>query len=178
MGNSKGIKNGKEFENCITLKEKFKKNGYKIQNETEIFYNDEKIEELLIQYKLYTSFLKEKGFDYNKELGKKWIPDEVFINEKNKKIYIIEKKYQECAGSVDEKLPNCHYKKQWYKDLLNKFGYDVEFIYFLSNYFKENEKRYKDIKNYVINVCKCQWHTFKNKDDILTEVDYKDIGLD
>ena len=44
--------------------------------------------------------------DYKKDV-KKLLPDEAFIDVKNKKLFIVEKKFQKCNGSVDEKIRTC-----------------------------------------------------------------------
>lgn len=42
------------------------------------------------QNRLY-DWLKNQGIDYSKYNSKKWMPDEAFINERNKTLYIVEK---------------------------------------------------------------------------------------
>ena len=86
----------------------------------------------------------------NNKLSKKLLPDECLININNKTVYIIEKKYQEVQGSVDEKLPNCDFKKKKYEQLFAELDYKVEFIYVLNEWFKN--PRYKDILEYIQSV--------------------------
>lgn len=62
-------------------------------------------------------------------VSKKLLPDEAFINNITRTIYIIEKKFQHRAGSVDEKLQTCDFKLKQYKKLANLVGFDVEYIY-------------------------------------------------
>jgi hypothetical protein len=65
-------------------------------------------------------------------------PDECYINEKTKTIFIIEKKYQQTTGSVCEKLQSAPVKK---KHLLELFPtYNTVYIFCLSSWFKENCK--------------------------------------
>ena len=54
------------------------------------------------------------------------------------------------AGSVDEKLQTCDFKKKQYKKLLSQINIDVEYIYLLSDWFKKPE--YKDVLDYIISV--------------------------
>jgi hypothetical protein len=63
-------------------------------------------------------------------------PDEAFIDKSNKKLYIIEKKFQQCSGSVCEKIQTAHFKRIHYNKLYP--NYDVIYCYCLSNWFKEN----------------------------------------
>jgi hypothetical protein len=57
-------------------------------------------------------------------------------------LYIIEVKYQEVAGSVDEKLQTCDFKRKQYLKLVSEKGLKVEYVYVLSDWFKD--PRYKD----------------------------------
>lgn len=65
-------------------------------------------------------------------------PDECYINMKNKKIYLIEKKFQQTNGSVIEKLQTPEFKIWNYKKMFKNFT--IVYIYCLSDYFKENAK--------------------------------------
>ena len=89
---------------------------YKISvyfRESDVYKNDELIGYLLQKNALYT-WLKSQGYDYKSVLSKRLLPDECFYNVKNKTLYIAEKKYQNGAGSVDEKLQTCDYKMFYY----------------------------------------------------------------
>jgi hypothetical protein len=72
-------------------------------------------------------------------------PDDSFINIKNSAIFIIEKKYQQGPGSVDEKIQTGPFKKQHYEELFP--NYTIHYIYCLSNWFKRDE--YKSVMNYL-----------------------------
>ena len=65
-------------------------------------------------------------------------------------MYIIECKFQRVEGSVDEKLQTCDFKKKQYKKLLAKANIDVEYMYLLSDFFKN--KKYKDVLDYIHSV--------------------------
>lgn len=99
------------------------------------------------QKKLYSKFLVPNGIDYRKYNSKEWHPDEAFINYENKTAYIIEKKFQNCSGSVDEKLPNCHFKKLEYEKLFSPLHYNVEFIYIFNDWFLKDV--YRDTLQYI-----------------------------
>ena len=97
-------------------------------------------------HKLYV-FLKEKKVDYKLFISSKLLPDEALFVPSQKKIYIIEKKFQVTPGSVDEKLQTCVFKKQQYTRLFAPLGADVEYIYILSDWFLD--KKYVDVLNFV-----------------------------
>ncbi len=65
------------------------------------------------------------------------IPDEAVINEKNNKIYIIEKKFQQGSGSVDEKIQTGHCKQEMYTVMYPDFK--ITYIYVLSDWFKQSK---------------------------------------
>jgi hypothetical protein len=78
-------------------------------------------------------------------------PDECFINETKKFIFIIEKKFQQTSGSVCEKVQTSHFKKWQYERTFT--DYTIVFIFVLSDWFKENCKAeleyHKDIETPV-----------------------------
>jgi len=131
-----------------------KQQGYQIiqNNDTgylEVFFNSELVAYLFKKNALYI-LLKNRGIDWEKIISKKLLPDDsIFVVVKNI-LYIIECKFQHVAGSVDEKLQTCDFKKKQYKKLLSQINIDVEYIYLLSDWFKKPE--YKDVLDYIISV--------------------------
>lgn len=101
---------------------------------------------LLAKHKLYY-FLEEKEIDWELIISKKLLPDEAYYSVKRKELIIIEKKYQEVAGSVDEKLQTCHFKKRQYERLCKPLNAKVQYVYVLSDWFKKPE--YKDVLEYI-----------------------------
>lgn len=65
-------------------------------------------------------------------------PDEVYIDESRSIIFILEKKFQQCGGSVCEKIQSINFKLYHYRRLLPK--YEICYIYCLSDWFKHNCK--------------------------------------
>jgi len=78
------------------------------------------------------------------------LPDDAFINTRIKTVFIIEKKFQNVAGSVDEKLQTCLYKTRQYHKLVSQMNYGIEYTYVLSDWFKQ--KRYRDVLEYIVDV--------------------------
>lgn len=79
-----------------------KKNG-------KLLFENEVIAEEYNQHNFYT-YLTNKGIDWKKIVSKKLLPDNAIIT--NSKVLIFEVKYQQVAGSVDEKLQTCDFKKK------------------------------------------------------------------
>ena len=100
-------------------------------------------------------FLESRGVDYRKHLSKKLLPDEALYVVVNNTLYIIEMKFQKVAGSVDEKLQTCDFKRKQYAKLMAPLNIEVEYIYILSDWFKASQ--YKDVLDYIISVG-CQYY--------------------
>lgn len=148
-GGAKTNINGLKFEQTTSLDEYFTLAGYKVENH-EVYYNDEKIGLSVPKYSFYSHFLEQKKIIYTNYISKQWLPDECFVNDKSNCVYIIEKKFQKCIGSVDEKIPNCHFKKSIYEKLCTLIEYKVQFIYLFNDWFKA--PKYKDMLEYVSSV--------------------------
>ena len=63
--------------------------------------------------------------------------------------------FQKVAGSVDEKLQTCDFKKKQYRKLMAPLNIEVEYVYILSDWFRKPE--YQDVLDYVISVG-CQYY--------------------
>ena len=154
-GGSKTNTNGLKFERDTSLEEALINAGYTIKNE-EVYDKDNNLIGLSVpKNNLYKSFLEKQKIDYRKYNSKKWLPDEAFLNFKTKTIYIIEKKYQQTSGSVDEKLPNCDFKKKEYMKLFNPLKIKVNYIYIFNDWFQD--KQYKDVLEYILDV-DCEYY--------------------
>lgn len=62
-------------------------------------------------------------------------------------LFIIEIKFQQVAGSVDEKLQTCDFKRKQYSKLVHKLNWKVEYVYVLNDWFKQAS--YKDTLDYI-----------------------------
>jgi hypothetical protein len=130
-----------------------KTKGYSVKGNI-IFYNGKEVARSYRKYGLY-KYLESRHVDYKKIISKKLLPDEaIYVIVKNT-LYVIEMKYQEVTGSVDEKLQTCDFKKKQYKKLMAPLNIEVEYIYILSDWFRKPE--YKDVLDYVISVG-CQYY--------------------
>ncbi len=125
--------------------------GYSV-NKTKVYYNKKLVARLFKKHELYV-FLADNHVDWTKHLSKKLLPDNCIYVIVNNTAFILEVKHQEIAGSVDEKLQTCDFKKKQYTKLFSELNYKVEYCYILDDWFK-NEK-YKDVLDYIISVgCK------------------------
>ncbi len=122
--------------------------GYKYSHF--IYYNQEQVARTFPKNDLYTFLLKEHNLKWSDVLSKRLLPDDALYVINNNTVYIIEKKNQQVAGSVDEKLQTCDFKKKQYQRLFSMLNYEVEYVYLLSDWFKS--PAYKDILGYIISV--------------------------
>jgi hypothetical protein len=124
--------------------------GYKI-TEIEKSWFDVKFDNVSVgtifkQHGLY-KYLTSEGIDYKTVLSKKLLPDDsIFVITENT-VYIIEKKFQQNAGSVDEKLQTAGFKKKQYCKLFSLLNIEVEYMYLLSDWYRKDE--YRDVRNYI-----------------------------
>jgi len=119
--------------------------GYKIEDE-KVFYNNEMVARVFQKHRFYT-FLEEYNINWRGIISKKLLPDDCIFVIINNTLFIIESKFQQVAGSVDEKLQTCDFKKRQYQKLLAQANIEVEYVYLLSEWFKKKE--YKDVLDYI-----------------------------
>ena len=74
-------------------------------------------------------------------------PDECYVDKTKNLLFIIEKKFQQCSGSVCEKLQTVHAKLWNYQRLFPI--YKIIYIYVLSDWFKENCKEELDYLKFM-----------------------------
>lgn len=120
----------------IDIKYKKKSKAYKV------YRNAKLIGKIMSKHRFY-NFLDDEGIKSTNSKG--WLPDEAFINFENHTVYIIEKKWQEVKGSVDEKLLGLGNKRRLYQRLLDKANkpYSVQFIFVGNKFFLDEE--HKDV---------------------------------
>jgi hypothetical protein len=148
-GGANTNKNGLAFEARVELGVLLESQGYEIVKTDEgqvLMKRGQKLGVLAPKHELYR-YLNSVGRDWHSVLSKRLLPDNAFINTTNSTVYILEVKFQETPGSVDEKLQTCHYKKLRYEKLFEGLGLRVEFIYVLNDWFRKPE--YKDTLSYV-----------------------------
>jgi hypothetical protein len=78
--------------------------------------------------------LDELQIDWKALISKKQLPENsIFVIVVNT-LFIIECKFQQVAGSVDEKLQTCDFKRKQYQKLFSKANIEVEYMYLLSDW--------------------------------------------
>lgn len=112
------------------------KKNYEVDENFQVFYDKELVARIFKKYKFY-EFLDENGVDWQKIISKRLLPDYSIYVIINNTFFVIECKFQSVAGSVDEKLQTCDFKKKQYIKLLSHLNMEVEYIYLLSDWFKK-----------------------------------------
>ncbi len=146
-GGAKTNLNGLKFEQETSLNSALLAEGYAVKGNT--VYNGLIIKGYSVpKYELYKHFKHLRDGQWKNYISKQLLPDEAFYNVSNNTIYIIEKKFQEKSGSVDEKIQTCGFKLLEYKRMFDPVGIDVVYIYILSDWF--NDQKYDDVKQYIL----------------------------
>ena len=148
-GGSKTNINGLSFEERTDLLEAFNKTSFLEVNGNQVLKDSKLIGEYFEKNGFYKFFLEKNDINYKEINSKKYLPDAVFYNHNNDTVYIIEKKFQEGTGSVDEKLQTCDFKRKIYKRLISPIGLNTEYYYLLNDWFKKPV--YDDVFSYIVN---------------------------
>jgi hypothetical protein len=105
---------------------------------------------ILVEKYNFIRYLKSVGINYSDFVEKKKLPDSSIIILDNEgtptSLIIIENKFQNTSGSVDDKITTAPYKRKCYIKLVSNLEIKVDFIYIFSDWFK---KGYKDELNYL-----------------------------
>ena len=128
-------------------------NGYKVID-NDIYYNNEIVASVYKQ-RGFLKFLKKLGIDWKKYISKPLYPDNSIYVIIENTLYIIECKFQQVTGSVDEKIQTCDFKKKQYQKLMAPANIKVEYMYLLSDWFRD--PKYKDVLDYIISV-RCHYY--------------------
>lgn len=114
-----------------------------------VYFEGKLVARCFKKYEFYR-FLEENKIDWKKMLSKRLLPDDAILVIVRETLFIIEVKYQQVSGSVDEKLQTCDFKRKQYLKLVGPLGLKVEYVYVLSDWFKKRE--YKDVLDYIHSV--------------------------
>lgn len=147
-------KTGLHFEGRINIIDLLNSQpGYKVTNDV-VYFEGSEVAICLAKHKLY-KWLETQDIDYKKYISKRLLPDEALYVIVDNTLYVIEMKFQETPGSVDEKLQTCDFKRKQYAKLMAPLNIEVEYMYVLSEWFRKDE--YKDVLDYIISVG-CQYY--------------------
>ncbi len=128
--------------------------GYVLKNVKDkvgrgVFYKDKLVAYCFKKNQFY-KFLDERNVAWKKKVSKRLLPDDALLVIVRETLFIIEVKFQKVAGSVDEKLQTCDFKRKQYQKLVSGLGLKVEYVYVLNDWFKKPE--YKDVLEYINSV--------------------------
>lgn len=146
---------GLTFERRVDLCDLIEKiEGYKVQKIPNragmgVFFKKKLVARCFKKYDFYR-FLEESGVHWQRIISRRLIPDDAILVIVRETLFIIEVKYQQVAGSVDEKLQTCDFKRKQYMKLVAPLGLKVEYVYVLSGWFRKPE--YKDVLDYINSV--------------------------
>ncbi len=164
-------KTGLIFEERIDLISLFKKiKGYTVESTNnnagaKIFFDNQEIARCFKKYEFY-NFLQEFDINWKDYLSKRLLPDNGLFVIVRDTLFIIEIKFQQVAGSVDEKLQTCDFKRKQYSKLVKTLGWKVEYVYVLNDWFRHPS--YKDTLDYINNM-NCHY--------LFNEIPLKWLGL-
>jgi hypothetical protein len=144
-GGANTNKTGLEFERSTSLAEALSANGFLIHGSF-VLAEEKKVGQLIEKAKLY-KFLDAAGVNWGELISAKLLPDEACFSIGSNSVTIVEKKWQEVSGSVDEKLQTCGFKIRQYKRLFEPIGVEVKYVYLLNDWFAH--PRYQDVLDYI-----------------------------
>ena len=164
IGGAKTQKAGADFEisTSADLLEKLVKQGYVIDSEhkltgangtlhgVSLLSPKNKKLEIYYQDGIYKLFFEPRGVDWRKHFSARLKPDSAIYSEATNTLTIIEKKQQEGAGSVTEKLQTCDYKMMYYSKLVSGMSINVELVWQLGQYFVDQEANLKSVFEYMV----------------------------
>jgi hypothetical protein len=122
--------------------------GYSLKN-SDVFYQGLLVARVFKKHDLY-KLLTEHDVKWEEIISKRLLPDNGIMVFSSNTFFVIEVKYQQGQGSVDEKLQTCDFKKKQYARLFDGTGIRVEYVYLLSDWFKK--PGYKDVLDYIKSV--------------------------
>lgn len=136
---------GLEFERSTDLATALVDAGFSV-NGSHVFRQGELVGRLVGKNALY-AFLAEQGVDWATRVSAKLLPDEAFYATQTRVLTVVEKKWQQVAGSVDEKLQTCGFKLRQYRRLFAGTDIEVRYQYVLNDWF--SAPRYQDVLDYI-----------------------------
>ncbi len=136
---------GLRFEKETSLEDALRAANFEVET-FKVTADGEYVGDLVGKSQLY-KFLEAQDVDWRQRISAKLLPDEALYSIKAHKLTIVEKKWQEVSGSVDEKLQTCGFKLRQYNRLVDGLGIEVQYIYLLNDWF--THPRYSDVLAYI-----------------------------
>ncbi len=154
VGGSRTNETGLKFERETSLEEALRAVDFQIDGFKVYEPDGDLIAELAPKNQLY-KFLEARDVPWRERVSKRLLPDEAIYSVKGHRLSIIEKKWQEVDGSVDEKLQTVGFKLRQYNRLVDGTGIEIKFIYLLNDWFAS--PRYADVLEYI-KECGADYH--------------------
>lgn len=145
-GGANTNKSGLEFERQTSLEDALRDANFDVR-EFKIYDASNLVGELAPKYQFY-KFLESRDIDWKNRVSKRLLPDDAVFSVAGNRLTVIEKKWQEVSGSVDEKLQTVGFKIRQYNRLLEGSGIEFKFVYLLNDWFAKPE--YDDVRDYII----------------------------
>ena len=148
-------KSGLAYEKKVDFLSLFEKSPHYTVKETaekgiyDIFHKSQRVAESFKKHGFYR-YLKRRGIQWRTHISRQLLPDDALLVIVRETLFIIEIKFQKVSGSVDEKLQTCDFKRKQYAKLVSPLNLKVEYVYVLSDWFKD--LRYKDVLLYINSV--------------------------
>lgn len=137
---------GLAFEKKTSLADALELADFKVEN-FKVYEAENLVGELAGKSQLY-KFLEAREIAWAERISKRLLPDDAIYSYSKHKMTVIEKKWQEVEGSVDEKLQTVGFKIRQYNRLLDGTGIEFKFIYLLNDWFAD--PRYADVLEYIV----------------------------
>lgn len=144
-GGANTNKTGLAFEKKTSLEDALINAEFLVQN-FKVFRAENLLGELAPKARLY-KYLQTNFDNWESPLSANLWPDEALFTTKSSRLHIVEKKWQEVSGSVDEKLQTCGFKMRQYNRLIEGTGLELKFTYLLNDWFTHS--RYADVLKYI-----------------------------
>lgn len=139
---------GMKFEKDTDLREALLSRSDITVRGIQVYHNEMHVGLLLRKNDLYREFFGKRGVNWKTVVAKRLYPDEGYFSLVTNTLTVLEKKYQQVDGSVDEKLQTCGFKKKQYQKLCALLpNVTVEYVYVLNDWFKSPQ--YRDVLAYI-----------------------------
>lgn len=145
-GGANTNKTGLAFEKRTSLEDALIAANFTVEN-FKVYDGADLVGELAGKFQLYR-FLEAREVYWKERLSGKLLPDDAIYSVANHKLTVVEKKWQEVSGSVDEKLQTVGFKIRQYNRLLDGTGIEFKFIYLLNDWF--TQPQYADVLEYIL----------------------------
>lgn len=129
--------------------------GYQLKQTTdntgyEVWYDGKLLAYGFKKRQFYRFLYKHHHIIWQDYLSKRLEPDNALFVVIRDTLFIIEIKFQQVSGPVDEKLQTCDFKRKQYTKLVHQLGWRVEYVYVLNDWFRQ--PAYKDTLDYIHSV--------------------------